>query len=164
MKRVNEIIDNPDYKLYLQNNAKAEEGRVFCRHPFEHLLDVARLTYIILLENNETYISREMAYAAGLLHDIGRWQQYETGEDHAAASAKLAAPLLESAGFSGSETDLILKAIRQHRLKADSGEHRSPLSRALCRADAYARICFRCTVRDQCNKLDSHPHSDRLEY
>ncbi|MDZ4133144.1 MAG: HD domain-containing protein [Dethiobacteria bacterium] len=164
MKRVNKIIDSSEYNLYLQNNEKAEEGRLFCKHHFEHLLEVARLTYILLLEDNALFISREMAYAAGLLHDIGRWRQYETDEDHAEASAKLAAPLLESAGFSKSETNLILKAVRQHRLKADSGEHRSPLSMALCRADAYARICFRCSVRDECDTLDSHPHRDYLEY
>ncbi len=164
MKRVNKIIESPDYNLYLQRNEKAEEGRLFCKHPFEHLVAVARLTYILLLEDNALFISREMAYAAGLLHDIGRWQQYQTGEDHAESSAKLAAPLLESAGFSKSETDLILKAIRQHRLKAKAEEHRSPLSIALCRADAYTRICFCCSVRDKCNALDSHPHSDHLEY
>jgi uncharacterized protein len=164
MKRVNKILSSLDYTLYLQKNERAEEGRVFCKHSFEHSLEVARLTYIILLDNNEVFISREMAYAAGLLHDIGRWQQYETGEDHAATSARLAAPLLEAAGFSRSESDLILKAIRQHRLKADNGEHRSPLSMALCQADAYSRICFRCSVRDECSTIDNHPHRDYLEY
>lgn len=164
MIRVNRIITNPDFNFYLLKNETAEDGRVFCSHPFEHLLAVGRLTYILLLEDGCPFISREMAYAAGLLHDIGRWRQYETGEDHAEISAELAAPLLKSAGFSNSETTLILKAIKQHRLKAETAEHRSPLSRALCRADAYARICFRCSASLECKALEGHPHMDCLEY
>ena len=40
----------------------------------EHFLDVARLMYIYNLEDQAGF-SKEMIYAAGLLHDIGRYEQ-----------------------------------------------------------------------------------------
>lgn len=42
----------------------------------EHFLDVARLMYIYNLEDQAGF-SKEMIYAAGLLHDIGRYEQME---------------------------------------------------------------------------------------
>jgi len=94
MKRINRIVANPEYKLYLQKNSSAEENRPFCTHQFGHLLSVARLTYMLLLEDGCPFISREMAYAAGLLHDIGRWHEYQTETDHAQYSAELAEAIL----------------------------------------------------------------------
>jgi len=50
-----------------------------------------------------------MAYSAGLLHDIGRWKEYQGEGDHAGHSAALAESILERAGFKPSEQKLILK-------------------------------------------------------
>ncbi len=164
MKRVNIIIADPEYRSCLQKNSDAEEGRQFCSHHFEHLLSVARLTWLLLLEEGSPYISREIAYAAGLLHDIGRWREYEDGTDHGAYSAELAQPLLQKAGFSEDERALIGKAIAQHRSKSAFAEHISPLSSALRRADKYERVCFFCAARFQCNKVEAQPHRYELIY
>ena len=91
MKRINQILNNEQYCLYLLKNKALEEYRQFCRHDLEHMLAVSRLTYLLLLEKGSTAISKEVAYAAGLLHDIGRWKEYEDGTDHAGYSACLAA-------------------------------------------------------------------------
>ena len=50
MEKVNRILFDDEYRLYLQKNKALEEGRSFCHHNFEHLLAVARLTYLFLLE------------------------------------------------------------------------------------------------------------------
>ncbi len=164
MKRVNIIIADPEYKEYLQKNSDAEKSREFCSHHFEHMLSVARITWLLLLEEGTPYISREIAYAAGLLHDIGRFREYEDGTDHAAYSAELAQPLLQRAAFSETESALIGKAIAQHRSKQAVTDHISPLSSALRRADKYERTCFLCAARFQCNKVETQPHRYELKY
>lgn len=164
MDTINRIICQPVYQQHLRQNAESESERIFCNHHFEHLLAVARLTYIFMLETGNPYITREMAYAAGLLHDIGRWQEYRTGLDHAEASANLAGPILDAAGFSADQAFLVSKAIRQHRLSEDAPVHRSPLSRALRKADRYSRLCYQCAVRPECKQYRSQPHSGGLQY
>ncbi|NLA12544.1 MAG: HD domain-containing protein [Firmicutes bacterium] len=163
MKRVNRILADDDYRLYLHRNKTAEEQRSFCRHDLEHLLTVARLTYLLLLEKECRHLSREIAYSAGLLHDIGRWKEYRGEGDHAAHSAALAGPILERAGFTPPERELIVKAIAQHR-RSVPGEHRSPLSEALYRADELSRLCFACDTRKECRRLEQRPHWRELQY
>ncbi len=58
----------------------AEEGRRFCHHDMGHFLDVARLAMIFNLQQGLS-VSKEMIYAAALLHDIGRWNSMRTGTD-----------------------------------------------------------------------------------
>ena len=164
MEKINRIIANPDYQLYLQKNENEENYRPFCTHHFGHLLSVARLTYILLLEDGCPFISREIAYAAGLLHDIGRWYEYESETDHAQFSAELAEAILTKAGYSEAENLFIRKAISQHRLKDEYDQHRSSLSKALSRADSLSRLCFQCDARDKCNKLDRQPNREKLQY
>lgn len=163
MRKVNRILFDEAYCLYLQKNKDLEENRLFCRHGFEHLLAVARLTYLLLLEEGCRFISKEMAYSAGLLHDIGRWKEYDIGGDHAGYSAALAGPILDRAGFSLSEQELILKAISQHRHGLPD-EHCSPLSAALRKADAMDRLCFSCASREGCRSLERQPQRDQLIY
>ena len=50
MKRVNQIIKHPDYMDALKQVKKYEASRIFCRHQVEHFLDVARIAYILNLE------------------------------------------------------------------------------------------------------------------
>jgi len=164
MNRIDRIIRSSKFQFHLLENATAENTRPFCSHDFEHLLTVARITWILLLEEKVPFISREMAYAAGLLHDIGRWYEYKAGEDHAACSANLAEPILKAAGFLEAECRLILKAIAQHRLKEDYSKHRTPLSTALSKADRLSRLCFKCKARSQCNKLEKQPCREELIY
>lgn len=80
----------------------------------DHLLDVCRISWILNLEEG-LLIDKERIYAAALLHDIGRWVEYETGQDHAMASGELAEDILDRCGFSGNEKADIIEAIKSHR-------------------------------------------------
>jgi putative nucleotidyltransferase with HDIG domain len=164
MERVNRILSDEKYRIYLLKNKGPEEYRIFCTHDLEHMLAVARLTYLLLLEEDCKFMTQELAYAAGLLHDIGRWKEYQDGTDHAGYSAVLAATILERAGFETAERDLIVKAIAQHRNHHDQEEHRSPLSKALRKADGMARLCFSCAALKECRRLDKRPHTAGLIY
>ena len=148
MQRINEILNQDSYREYLKRNEEAERERKFCHHDMGHFLDVARIASIINLE--EDYgLSGELIYAAALLHDIGRWQQYEDGTPHEKASAVLAPDILVKCGFNKEESELIVTAISRHRdseIKEDKD-----LNGLLYRADKLSRPCFACKAEKDCN-------------
>ena len=121
MTRVNRIRNHPLYRESLHNIEKLEQERIFCGHNAQHLLDTARLAYIENLELN-LGISKEMIYAAALLHDIGRGLQYTEGIPHHEGGVKLAAPILKDCGFTDAESEEILEAIGGHRDTSAKGK------------------------------------------
>ena len=148
MKKINNIISNRKFLDYMKKTAKWEWEREFCRHDMVHLTDVARIAMIINLQDGYG-LDREMIYAAALLHDIGRWQQYETGEDHALVSAGLAPAILAECGFSKEDSEQIVSAISTHR---DSGvKDEKNLKGLLYRADKLSRPCYFCEQEKNCN-------------
>jgi len=158
MERVEKLLSLPLYQEYLGRNEAQEKDRKFCLHNWQHFLDVARLTYILLLEargkdSQEQEMGnkvKEMAYAAAFLHDIGKWQEYETGEDHALVSAKLARALLLEADFLLPEADLICQGIEEHRTASTP---QTVLGHYLQKADKLARLCRFCQAREECYKF-----------
>lgn len=126
----------------------AERDRVFCRHTMEHFLDVARLMYIYHLED-DAGLSKEMIYAAALLHDIGRYEQIASGTPHHIAGARIAGKILRDCGFSEKETVRIQNAISSHR-NFEAGEA-DLLAVYLYRADKQSRNCFCCPAEKECN-------------
>ena len=148
MDKINKIIHNADYLTHLAKREKWENERQFCRHNTSHFLDVARIAMIINTQDGYG-LRQELIYAAALLHDIGRWQQYETGEDHAAASASLAPEILKECGFSEAEAEQIVSAIATHR--ESRVKDVKNLNGLLYRADKLSRPCFFCAQEKNCN-------------
>ena len=91
MKRVDSILKDPVYVEYINHNMAAAKDDPFCKHDLAHSVDVARIAYILILENQDLNFfikyagitgkeaAKEIVYAAGLLHDIGKWKEYEEG-------------------------------------------------------------------------------------
>ena len=148
MERVNRILHHKRYQEYLGKNMVAEEGRRFCHHDMGHFLDVARLAMIFNLQERLP-LQEEMIYAAALLHDIGRWRQYEDGTPHEKASALLAPEILAESGFTEEEAGQILTAILDHRNAAVRQDR--TLSGILYRADKMSRSCFCCEAEAECD-------------
>lgn len=146
MGRVQKIFQHPTFQDALERNRQAEQSRIFCRHGMDHLLDTARLAYIFSLERG-CGLKKDLIYAAALLHDMGRWKQYEDGTPHDLAGAQLAAPILEEAGYTEQERRQILDAIQSHRSAGES----APLAQVLYDGDKASRCCFLCPVRGECN-------------
>ena len=71
MDYVARLLEDKTYQGLLRELENLEAGRIYCRHGFEHLMDVARLCWITVLEN-KIDISKEEVYLAALLHDIGK--------------------------------------------------------------------------------------------
>lgn len=172
MERVNRILRNPVYREALQKNQEAEKERRYCHHDMAHFLDVARIAMLLAakeqitaareqplpiseekelhaFEDRSLPISEEIVYAAALVHDIGRYRQYEDGTPHEEASAALAADILLDSGFDEKETHVIIDAVRSHR-DAGIAEEKS-LRGLLYRADKLSRACFACPAQGDCN-------------
>ena len=147
MQRVDRIYRHPSYQAGLMQNKNAEKHRIYCRHNIQHFLDVARLAWIYNLERG-LQLKKEMVYAAALLHDIGRFRQYEEGIAHDVASAELAEQILPDAGFSEKETEEICDAILKHRNK--DLDEKGNLGDALRWADKKARRCYACEAEKTC--------------
>ena len=139
MDSINQIIQHPDYLSHIAKTNEWEKDRQFCRHNTAHFLDVARIA-MILNEKEHYGIGQEIIYAAALLHDIGRWQQYEDGTDHAPASAELAPAILLERDFSDAEIEQIVSAIATHRESRVKDEKN--LNGLLYRADKLSRPCY----------------------
>ena len=150
-KRLSFIRHHPLYVSSLHRLEELEKTRIFCRHQTEHLLDVARIAYILNLEGG-LGLSRDLIYTAALLHDIGKSRQYEEGIPHETASAALAERILSDMpsdlAFTAEEQLQILTAIRGHR-KPRSGA--GPLESLLYKSDKMSRTCFACPAEPECN-------------
>lgn len=144
MDKIDLIINNKLYKEAVQKLIKYEENREFCNHTIEHFIDVARIAYIMILEE-KIDISKEVIYAIGLLHDIGRVKQYEEGVHHDIAGVEMSIEILKETDFTQDEIDMILKGIANHRKESDN-----KLEEIIYRADKLSRQCFSCRAEKEC--------------
>jgi HD superfamily phosphodiesterase len=152
MDRINAIIHNHKYNALLKKIQDKEKNRIYCLHGLNHCLDVARIAYILSLEE-ATGISRDIIYAAALLHDTGRaggellYVPEEKELSHQELSCMYAEEILPEAGFNKTEIEEIIRSIRAHG-KADSSLKGLPI--ILFRADKLSRRCFDCKAKDTC--------------
>lgn len=147
MKRIDQIMAHPVYQYQLRCIEEAEQDRIFCKHGLPHALDVARILYIMVLEKSLPF-DREVIYAAALLHDIGRGEQYEKQIPHHEAGAFFAEQILADCRFDCKEIQLITEAIQSHQMMAE--EAGNSLNGLLYQADKLSRNCFRCKAQEQC--------------
>ena len=149
METVEAVRSHPLYQEHLARLAELERDRVFCRHGIGHLLDTARIAWIFNLDYNLGF-RKEAVYAAALMHDIGKDEQYERGIPHEEASARIAREILDDMGaaFDESECDAIVAAIREHRRLPEGA---SLLGTMLYDADKASRTCFACPAREDCS-------------
>lgn len=148
MTRYNRILKDSQYSRYMNDLAKKEKDRIFCIHDIEHCLDVARISYILVLENN-IEIDKDIIYGAALLHDIGR---AVSAKNHEVESVRVAREILIKCGYTEKEVNLICNAIESHRKK--SPELRN-LNDVLAVADKISRQCYCCKAIDECYWIDN---------
>lgn len=148
MERINKICCHSLWRSYAEKICELEQNRIFCGHDISHFLDVARLAYIENLERGLN-ISKELIYAAALLHDIGRNLEYLEGIPHDKASAMLAGDILKDCGFDAQEQNEIITAIEQHRTAETA--NKDDLAGLIYRADKKSRLCLFCKAEKLCN-------------
>lgn len=149
--RIDGILNNKKFRSLMEQIEKKEADRIFCCHGLNHSMDVARIAYIINLEE-QLSVSKEMIYAAALLHDIGRADPENTGVDHHLLSSAFAEEILLEAGFDDEERTQIQTAIATHNT---DGIHRQGLPYLLFKADKLSRQCFDCSAYEACYWKDT---------
>lgn len=147
MDRVNNILNDIAYNELITGIKHWENKREFCKHNMRHFLDVARIAYIMVLER-EMNVKKDVIYAIGLLHDIGRGEQYEKKIPHEAASARLAPDILQRCGYTEEEIRIIISCILNHRNKENK---EGTLEEIIYRADKLSRPCYSCKAEKKCD-------------
>lgn len=149
MKKVNEILHNNKYQKYINELDELEKDRIYCRHNMNHFIDVARIAYILVLEEGLDY-SKEIIYAVGLLHDIGRIEEYKNNICHDDASVVMAEEILNETSYTSNEKEIILQAIKNHGNKNNEDE----FLKIIYKSDKLSRNCFKCSAIDRCKWSD----------
>ena len=150
MDKFNYILTNKKFNEYLNAITVYETDRKFCHHDITHLLDTARICYILVLENHLD-ISKDIVYSTALLHDIGRYDEYYHGIPHE-QSTNIIVEILKECNYSTSEIELIVSAISEHRTTND---RLLTLSDVIAKADKLSRLCFRCSAKSECYWSDT---------
>lgn len=150
MEKIKKIMEHNKFRLYVMLNQKWEKERKFCKHNIRHFIDVARIASIVNLEQQLGY-EKEIIYAAALLHDIGKWAQYQFEIPHNESSVILSIEILKDVGFASNDIETITSAIQTHRsyIKEDNS-----LNSLLYYADKKSRNCFYCSQQKHCNWPD----------
>ena len=160
MKRVNEILKHPLYTQNMELNTTTEATWPYCKHDIIHLMDVARIAYIINLEKGYGF-SKEIIYAAALLHDITKWKQIAHGVPHNESAIEPATEILRDCGFSGDEISQICTAILNHR--KGSKDKKDKFSQILYKADKLSRACYFCNYEKKTCNWDKKKRNTLLE-
>lgn len=147
LELTNKILRNDAYKKHLEQLRVLESGRKFCKHDMEHFVSVARITLVLCGEKGVS-VEPDIVYAAALLHDIGRTEQYTNGTPHDIASVHLAREILEEVGCADDMQSKILSLIGSHRSKYNA---ENSLESIFYIADKRSRLCFCCDAQDECN-------------
>lgn len=157
MKRVDEILKDKLYRELLEEIYQLEREREFCKHNLDHFINVARIAYIKVLESGLDY-SKDVIYAIGLLHDIGRGKEYKENIPHHIASVEISKEILKDKGFSQYEVEIILKGIYDHRKGSED-----PLGKIIYESDKLSRECFSCKAEEKC-KWSSEKKNLTIKY
>lgn len=146
MEYVKKLLQETDYLQQLKVLEELEAERRFCRHGLNHVLDVARIAWIQMLEKGMAY-EKETVYLTALLHDMGRVREYQEGTPHHEAGIEIAEEYLSQIGYSREKCNLILEAIGQHREKEKLNDD---FTNIIKEADTISRNCFFCEVTKEC--------------
>lgn len=147
MKNTDIVLNHKLFNKKINKIEGDEKTRVFCKHDFSHLLDVARICYIINLEENLN-IDKDLIYVTALLHDLGRADEVDTGINHSILSQEIAQEILKDLDFNDESKQRIISAIKHHRTNEENGDR---FIEIFYKADKLSRMCFRCPARSICN-------------
>ena len=146
MEYLRRLIQETDYLERMKELETLEQDRKFCRHGLQHVLDVARLAWIKVLEEQQP-VEKEQLYLTALLHDMGRIAEYRQGIPHHEAGIIMARNYLQQIGYPQEKCELIFEAIQEHRNKEKLNKDFISIIK---QADNQSRNCFFCEAGKEC--------------
>lgn len=159
MNRIPLLFNHPTFKKELSSIEELEKTRIYCGHNLEHLLAVARIGWIYILEH-QLSIEKEIWYSCALLHDIGRGLQYTKKIPHHEAGEVLAKEILLDCGYTNTEITSITNAISNHRKQLP--DNPTTMDELIIWADKKSRNCFWCQANESCNWSESKKNHEIL--
>ena len=93
---------------------------------------------------------KDQFYVTGLLHDIGRVTQYETGEHHSVAGVRIAEKILTEIGYPSAWMRETLQIVGVHHGRKEAEGEPYTMEYYIRRADHLSRNCFCCEASDSC--------------
>ena len=103
-----------------------------------------------LLCPDDMLTKKDQFYVTGLLHDIGRVAQYETGEHHSIAGVRIAEKLLTEIGYPDEWKKETLQIVGVHHGREENEGELYTMEYYIRRADHLSRNCFFCEASDSC--------------
>ena len=117
------------------------------QNALKHSIEVAQLSGLLA---SEMGLDVRVAKRAGLLHDIGRVAQYETGEHHSVAGVRIAEKLLTEIEYPSEWMRETLQIVGVHHGREETDGELSRMEYYIRRADHLSRNCFFCEASDSC--------------
>lgn len=170
MKFAEKLLKHPEFLQLQKRVQEMEQDRMYCHHELSHALDVCRMAWMMYLEDEykthlkdyadhaeEPYLNadnmlakKDQFYVTGLLHDIGRVAQYETGEHHSVAGVRIAEKLLTEIEYPSEWMRETLQIVGVHHGRDEKAGEPSRMEYYIRRADHLSRNCFFCEASDSC--------------
>lgn len=149
MEYVNKLLAHPEYLKMLKELETLETERIYCKHDLDHCLHAARIVYILNWEY-QLGISKQAIYLWGLLHDMGRIEEYRNHTSHEVAGVCIARKLLTEIDCPKDLTEYVIKQIASHRQVPAENEGITE-ENVFWYGDKKSRNCYVCPTADNCN-------------
>lgn len=156
------VLKHPEFLRIMNRIKEQETERIYCHHELEHALDVARIAWILFLEEvveaqtevlarRDRMLLKDELYVCALLHDIGRSAQYETGIHHSETGLIIAKEILTDVQCPQEWVDEILNVLAGHHGRSKKTKaSEMDLGYYIGKADHDCRLCFFCEAKDSC--------------
>lgn len=172
MEIVEQLKKDNTYQDCIQKIEKKEQHRLFCKHGFQHGIDVYELA-LCISRKKKCNIPERIIAGAALLHDLGRSVELTEKISHDKASVAFAREILLHY-FDNEEIEQILDAIAHHSGRISQIEIKRLLDDEtfvpdlrwiLKISDQMSRPCFQCDLCWQCKwKLEDRNQRSWKEY
>ena len=150
-----------EYRTHLKDHWQKTETRAHV-NALENNMTIAGQHVTDMQNDNvdyaeETYLNadniqekKDQFYVTGLLHDIGRVAQYETGEHHSVAGVRIAKKLLMEIEYPTEWMKETLQIVGVHHGREEDEGELYTMEYYIRRADHLSRNCFFCEASDSC--------------
>ncbi len=159
------ILNDKNYISTVEKIAIFEKDRLYCKHDVAHFQKVGKIMYNLakFVDLTDSQDLQDLCFTIGLLHDMGRYEEYTNGISHDKALS-FSREILLHYNCSLDYIENICKVISNHRGRIAIADMENVLNSIdvkrddfweimiilLQIADQLSRSCDTCVVVDKC--------------